>query len=275
MVDPDTAKAFDGLMIATSYVFAAAGTLKGALRKLAPKGTTLCSGGSCVCFAAGTLVQTERGLVPIEEVRVGDRVWSRSDETGEEGYQRVARTFVTPDQPTLELELIRDGGVTERIEVTGEHPFWIVDRGWVAARELRPGDEVHTSQSGWVRVSSGTWTDRKATVYNLEVEKFHTYFVGEAGAWVHNTCRLSPSALEPTHPLTMGRNRMNALVQDIKVNGMQEPIKFVEHNGTRYVVDGHHRLAAAKRLGLKEVPAEEVALPYGGYKTAADLQYGR
>ena len=73
----------------------------------------------------------------------------------------------------------------------------------------------------------------------------------------------------------MGRNRMNALVRDIKANGMQQPIQFVEHNGTRYVVNGHHRLAAAKRLGLKEVPVEEVTLPFGGYKTPADLQYGR
>lgn len=25
-----------------------------------------------------------------------------------------------------------------------------------------------------------------ATVYNLEVEDFHTYYVGEEGMWVHN-----------------------------------------------------------------------------------------
>lgn len=27
-----------------------------------------------------------------------------------------------------------------------------------------------------------------ATVYNFEVEDYHTYFVGELGVWVHNTC---------------------------------------------------------------------------------------
>jgi ParB-like chromosome segregation protein Spo0J len=37
------------------------------------------------------------------------------------------------------------------------------------------------------------------------------------------------------------------------------------------VVDGHHRLKAAKQLGLKEVPVEEVKLPYAGYKTTSDL----
>ena len=51
---------------------------------------------------------------------------------------------------------------------------------------------------------------------------------------------------------------MNALMDDIKVNGIQESIKYVEYNGQMYVVDGHHRLLAAKRLGLTEVPIEKL-----------------
>jgi ParB-like chromosome segregation protein Spo0J len=45
-----------------------------------------------------------------------------------------------------------------------------------------------------------------------------------------------------------GRTR---LVDDIAENGIQESIKVVEHNGSKYVVDGHHRLAAARQLGIK------------------------
>ncbi len=146
-----------------------------------------------VCFAAGTLVHTERGLVSIEEVQVGDLVWSRDDETGEEGYRPVARTFVTPDQPTLELKLVGDGGDEQTLEVTGEHPFWLRERGWLSARELLSGDEVYTSRGGWLRVSSATRTERRTTVYNFEVGDFHTYFVGDVGVWVHNSCVPKPS----------------------------------------------------------------------------------
>jgi uncharacterized ParB-like nuclease family protein len=32
------------------------------------------------------------------------------------------------------------------------------------------------------------------------------------------------------------------------------PIDVVEHQGRYYVIDGHHRLAAAKRAGLETVP---------------------
>ena len=61
---------------------------------------------------------------------------------------------------------------------------------------------------------------------------------------------------------------MNALMDDIKMNGIQEPIKYVEYNGQMYVVDGHHRLLA---VGLTEVPIEKVDLPYAGYNTIDDL----
>lgn len=52
-----------------------------------------------------------------------------------------------------------------------------------------------------------------------------------------------------------------------------DPIKFVEHNGKRFVVDGHHRLGVAKELGIQNVPVQEVQLPYAGYRTVSDLIY--
>ena len=78
-------------------------------------------------------------------------------------------------------------------------------------------------------------------------------------------------ALVPTHSQTSSNNRLKKLTADIKENGMLEPIKYIEYNGEKYVVDGHHRLLAAKRLGLTEVPAVEVTLPYAGYRTLEDL----
>jgi ParB-like chromosome segregation protein Spo0J len=55
---------------------------------------------------------------------------------------------------------------------------------------------------------------------------------------------------------------------------MKEPILFVEHEGVKYVVDGHHRLAVAKGLGWATVPAKQVTLPHGSYRTPDDLNVG-
>lgn len=69
----------------------------------------------------------------------------------------------------------------------------------------------------------------------------------------------------------MSNTKFNELVGEIKENGITESIKYVEHDGVKYVVDGHHRLKAAKVLGLDSVPIEKVSLPYNGYFTIEDL----
>ena len=124
------------------------------------------------------------------------------------------------------------------------------------------------------------------------MEGLHTYYVG-SGVLVHNdyakgndsngnsnesgskavnnVSQASPFDLQATHSQTLSKKNMNKLIDDIKNNGINETIKYVEYNGQKYVVDGHHRLIASKRLGLEQVPIEQVELPYAGYKTVEDL----
>ena len=64
---------------------------------------------------------------------------------------------------------------------------------------------------------------------------------------------------------------MGRLSESIAAEGIHDTIKYVVHQGEKYIVDGHHRVAAARRLGLTDVPAEEVTLPYRGFKTIEDL----
>ena len=79
------------------------------------------------------------------------------------------------------------------------------------------------------------------------------------------------SELIPTHLQTRSRNSMQRLLEDIQVNGIQEPVKYVVFHGEKYVVDGHHRLLAAGKLGIQTIPAVEVKLPYLGYQSSDDL----
>lgn len=160
--------------------------------KEAEEAAQRCAGGKCdkpgVCFAPGTLVHAEGGPAPIETLRRGDRVWSRDDRTGEEGYRPVVRTFVTPDQPLLAVALEGERGAVETLEVTAPHPFRVAGRGWVAAGDLQAGDEIDGAGAR-LRVAGVEATGRSTTVYNLEIAEFHTYFVGRGAAWVHNDCK--------------------------------------------------------------------------------------
>jgi hypothetical protein len=160
-------------------------------------------------------VETEEGLRPIEEVEVGNFVLSRDEETGEIDLREVERVFVTPDTPILELKLESDKGEIEKLGTTAEHPFWVKAQGWVFASKLLPGDEIFTSNGGWLRVNTGTWLSERQTVYNFEVDEFHTYFVGKHKAWVHN----NPCAHQGAHkkPIVIGENmkRVQQYADDI------------------------------------------------------------
>ena len=45
------------------------------------------------CFKEGTFVETEEGLKPIEDIKVGDKVLAYDEETGEQAYKSVVRLF--------------------------------------------------------------------------------------------------------------------------------------------------------------------------------------
>ncbi|GAB6140812.1 hypothetical protein JCM14076_15410 [Methylosoma difficile] len=51
------------------------------------------------CFVAGTLVHTQAGLKPIEQIQMGDYVLSKPESgDGELSYQRVTRTYEYEDR---------------------------------------------------------------------------------------------------------------------------------------------------------------------------------
>nr|WP_268808794.1 ParB N-terminal domain-containing protein [Pseudobacteriovorax antillogorgiicola] len=64
------------------------------------------------------------------------------------------------------------------------------------------------------------------------------------------------------------------LIQSMKANGWQgSPISVIEHKGAKYILDGHHRAAAARRAGVN-VPYNKVpesGLSSFGYKSIDDV----
>jgi hypothetical protein len=107
----------------------------------------------------------------------------------------------SPDSP-IEIKIVEETFVRElpilaltvrgqEICTTAEHPFYVSNKGWLHAGELRTGDQLSSHDGQWVTVEEAV-TDLKevATVYNLRVSDYHTYFVGSPSwgfaAWAHN-----------------------------------------------------------------------------------------
>lgn len=164
------------------------------------------------CFGAGTPVLTDSGERPIEAVVPGDFVWSRDEATGADVLSRVTRTFTTPDQLVIGVHVPWDVGKSELISVTPGHPFWVDGAGWVAAQDL-DGARL-SSPSGYTFGTALESSGERATVYNLEVEGQHTYFVGHSHVLVHNTCKYAPQSYndwknDPTKPPNTQVNHVN------------------------------------------------------------------
>ncbi len=139
------------------------------------------------CFAAGTPVRTPEGRRPIESLKVGDLVVSQDVTTGALGLQPVVAVHHDPPEPTLRLAL--DSG--ETIVTIPYHKFWLAGRGWAMARTLQTGDTLRTlgGRSRIVAISDGT----TQPVFNLDVARSRTFFVGRTDALVHDNTPTTPT----------------------------------------------------------------------------------
>jgi Pretoxin HINT domain len=98
-------------------------------------------------------------------------------------YKQVLETFVRETDTLVDLYV--DGEV---ISTTNEHPFWVPGTGWVEAKDLQVGMLLQTDEETVLDIDKIERRQEKQTVYNFEVEDFHTYFVSDLGLLVHNTC---------------------------------------------------------------------------------------
>lgn len=138
------------------------------------------------CFTGDTLVAVENGLILIEEIEIGDYVWSENTENGKRELKEVIGISVTMTD-VLVYVTTGDGEV---IRTTENHPFYTEEKGWCAAAELEDGDILHT-RDGKTEVVAEVVVEKQdnpVKVYNLTIEDNHTYYVSEVEVLVHNIC---------------------------------------------------------------------------------------
>ena len=135
------------------------------------------------CFTGDTLVAAENGQKRIDEIEVGDKVWAFNVETRESELKTVTKVYVHSVDEILHL--YTDEG---DIDTTANHPFYVIGKGWVAAGDLVVGDEVYNldETASAILDLEIEILDEPVLVYNLEVEDFHSYFVGCVPVLVHN-----------------------------------------------------------------------------------------
>ena len=191
-----------------------------------------------VCFVAGTLINTEDGLQTIESINTGDLVWAWDENTGEVALKPVVETYINECDELIHLS-VKD----EEIICTPNHPFYAPQKGWTEAVRLRAGDILVTINGEYVVLEKvqHELLESPVTVYNFQVEDYHTYCVGESGIRVHNAkCGSSTSGK------AFASNPKNAreVLSYLKANGFaivkQEGSHIKLTNGSNTVIVPYH-----------------------------------
>ena len=172
------------------------------------------------CFVAGTLVATIDGLRAIEEIKPGDVVLSADEDTLKIGYKPVLETYVREVDTLVHLTINGEDIIT-----TVDHPFYVKDQGFVRAEVLCIGSQLIDAQGNICCVEyifHEKLCDEKRTVYNFQVEDYHTYHVGEKHVLVHNSSKYSN--LEDSKYVGVGKRFTTAqkkkiIAENMKNNG--------------------------------------------------------
>jgi hypothetical protein len=134
------------------------------------------------CVAEGTMIETRRGTVPVEQISIGDSVLSYDTRASVHVWSPVRSVRAGQASEVLLI----DG----KLELTDKHPLWI-DGAWREARHLRKGSELMRMDGKLESVASVVAKPGEVAVYDLSVDDPHNYFAD--GFLVHNKSILRPS----------------------------------------------------------------------------------
>lgn len=124
-------------------------------------------GGGAFCFAKGTKIKVVDGHKNIEDIKVGDLVWTKNENNNYLKLKPVKEVFTKTKENSynlLEIEL--DSG--EKIKVTEQHEIY-TQRGWIHARDLTIEDEIFEFKDGKIPFSNNTleyWITREFSIEN-------------------------------------------------------------------------------------------------------------
>ena len=164
----------------------AAGAAKGTQNLIMDSSARFFSEDVGCCFVEGTMVSTIGGGVAIEDISAGDLVLAGDPVTGDVAYRKVLEIY-RKDADTL-VHIILENG--EEIVTTLTHPFYVDGSGWIPAGSLDTSDRLLAADGTDIRIKDIRVEnlEETVTVYNFQVEDYHTYFVGDTQILVHNTC---------------------------------------------------------------------------------------
>lgn len=129
--------------------------------------------GERMCVKPDTLIQSEKGLIAIDKLKIGDLVWTHKNR-----LQKIKTVFQSQAENLFDITV---NGKT--ITITKNHPILVKRNNlisWLSAGELNINDlivEVRLVKNHMFihKIEKITPSNYKGLVFNLEVENDHSY----------------------------------------------------------------------------------------------------
>lgn len=117
------------------------------------------------CLTPGQKVWTQRGLVSVEDVDLGDQLLNKY------GKYVSIKNIQQYNKTNEDTYNIKPSGSFRTTTFTGEHPIWTGNRGFVKARDLTVND--------WLEIPNVYYSDEEADHYKSTIrDKKFAYFCG-------------------------------------------------------------------------------------------------
>jgi phage terminase large subunit-like protein len=136
------------------------------------------------CLTGDTLVFTSGGQIPISQVVVGTWVATFHEATDAITWGRVA---AVTSRSSSNIYLVKTASKIE-IKCTFDHPFYVLTKGWVDAKDLVLGNKVYKLKDRIIKdiiTEVRSLPGLEATVWDIEVEESHNFFANNI--LVHNS----------------------------------------------------------------------------------------
>jgi ribonucleoside-diphosphate reductase alpha chain len=243
------------------------------------------------CFTGDTLVHTDKGLIRFDEL-------ARRAVDGET-FGIYTHDATNPDAPSETVTLSRHDAVMvtgvnpvvrltfsngAQVRCTPNHRFWTANRGWVAAQELKPTDEIRLLDHETPTIASerrlpvptdiaayASKGDHSASM--ALPEKWDPDFAHLLG-WLVGDGSFSGEVISAIYGSAEDREAILPRHQRLfgELNGGREPKLSVQDNGTVQLRLSRRALALFfESLGLKRVKAAEKDVPWSIFQAPTDI----
>ena len=140
------------------------------------------SSGGMACFTGETLVYTNNGYKAIQNIELGDKVYSFNLEQLEYEFKEVDKLINHMTDEIYEITLNNN----EIIRTTWCHPFKVLNKEKTLVKDLEIGDQLITKDDKVYYITKIEKLNKQEVVYEIRVKDNHNYFITNSSIFVYN-----------------------------------------------------------------------------------------